>query len=76
MRQCIYISTYILDPNRCSTNFYLYVHIVLQVLRKYFKSHVNFEMVNKAEAIGSSLGDQGHEKPQELGSRKYSETKG
>lgn len=32
-------------------NFYLHIHIILQILTKYFISHVSFERVKKAEAM-------------------------
>lgn len=37
--------------------FYLYVHITIKVLRKYIINSVSFEVVKKAETMGT-FGDQ------------------
>ena len=71
----IYARPHVLELISCSTTFHLYVHIILQVLRKYLISHGSLELANKDEAMKTFWG-QGHEKPQELSSREYSETKG
>lgn len=47
----IYARPHILELISYSTTFHQYVHIILQVLRKYLINHVSLELANQDEAM-------------------------